>query len=112
MVYTRSLLLAFALAAAVGCDHETPPLATVGALEITTTTTGEPGIDYNIIVDGASPRAIAANATLTIQDMETGTHLVQITLPSNCSLQGENPQTVQVTEGATTPVAFAITCGA
>jgi hypothetical protein len=113
MTYTRALLVALALAAAAGCnDHETPPLDTVGTLEITTTTTGEPGIDYSVIVDGASPRAIAANATLSIADVETGTHLVQLTVPDNCSLQSGNPQTVQVTEGATTPVAFAITCGA
>jgi predicted small lipoprotein YifL len=113
MTHTRALLVALALAAAAGCgDNETPPADTVGTLEITTTTTGEPGIDYSVIVDGASPRGIAANATLTIVDVETGTHLVQLSVPDNCSLQSDNPQTVQVTTGATTAVAFAVTCGA
>jgi hypothetical protein len=112
MTYTRALLVALALAAAAGCGDDNTTAPTTGTLEITTATTGQPGTDYSVIVDGASPRAIAANATLTITDVETGTHLVQLTLPDNCSLQGDNPETVQVTAGATTPVPFVLTCGA
>jgi len=81
-----------------------------GTLEITTATIGDPGVEYNVIVDGASPRAIAANATLSIADMEGGAHIVQLTIPTNCSIEGENPRTVDVTPGSTATLAFDITC--
>jgi hypothetical protein len=110
----RLILLVVGLVAAAACgddDGGTPPSAT-GVIEITTTTTGDPGTDFTVIVDGASPRTIAANGTLTIPGVEVGSHIVQLTLPTGCTLEGENPQTVGVTEDVAAPVAFAVTCGA
>jgi hypothetical protein len=110
----RFFLVALVIGAAAGCDDNgartTSP--STGTLEITTATTGDPAADYTVIVDGASPRAIAANATLSIADVPGGSHIIQLTLPTNCSIEGDNPRTVSVTPGATTTVDFAITCSA
>lgn len=104
-------LFLIGLAPAVpGCgDDETtgPP---TGTLEITTATTGDPGEDYTVNVDGASPRTIAPTATLSIPDVEVGSHVVLLTLPTGCILEGENPRTIAVAEGATATMAFIVTC--
>jgi hypothetical protein len=108
----RLILLLVGLVAAGACgddDGNTP--TTGGTIEITTATIGEPGTDYTVIVDGASPRTIAANATLSIADVDPGSHIVQLTLPTGCTLEGDNPRTISVTQGAITTIAFAVTCG-
>jgi hypothetical protein len=105
------LFLLAVVPAASGCgdDNGTTSPGT-GTIQVTTATTGTPGEDYTIIVDGASPRIIAATAALDIPDVEVGTHVVQLTLPTGCTIDGENPRTVNVAEGATATVAFVVTC--
>jgi hypothetical protein len=105
------MLLLIGLApAALGCGNDDGATGLTGTLEITTATTGDPGEDYTVIVDGASPRTIAATATLTIPDVEVGSHVVLLTLPTGCILEGENPRTIAVAESATATTAFIVTC--
>jgi hypothetical protein len=106
---TKLLLLGLVISAAA-CGDDDGTTGPTGTLEITTATTGVASTDYTIIVDGASPRTIAASATLTIADVGVGTHIVQLAVPTECIIDGDNPRTVSVTEGATTIVAFGITC--
>jgi hypothetical protein len=104
----------FLLAAAfwvVACgDDGSGQAPTVGTLQITTVTTGTPTGEFTIIVDGASPRVIGPSATLSITDVDEGSHVVQLTLPTGCTAAGENPRTVSVTAPNTTTVDFAVTC--
>ena len=106
-----SLFLIGLAPAVLGCGDDDgttgPP---TGTLEVTTSTTGAPGEDFTVIVDGASPRTIAATATLTIPEVEVGSHVVLLTMPAGCVLEGENPRTVDVTQGATATAAFVVTC--
>jgi hypothetical protein len=105
------MFLAAVVPAALGCGDDDTTNPGTGTLEITTATTGNPAEDFPIIVDGASPRIIGPTATLSIPDVEVGTHVVQLTLPAGCTIDGENPRTIAVTEAATATVAFLITCG-
>ena len=104
------LFLMAVVPAALGCGDDDSTNPGTGTLEVTTATTGDPGMDFTVIVDGASPRTIAPTATLTIADVEVGSHVVQLTLPTGCVIDGVNPRTVNVTENATTTVAFVVTC--
>jgi hypothetical protein len=112
----RLYLYAFALFAALaasacggdgGTDIVLPPL------RISTATTGvEIDADgYIVSVDSRAPQPIASNATLTTEGLSEGSHTVELSgLASNCTVDGENPRSVMVQAGATTPVAFVITC--
>ena len=85
------------------------------ALRITTTTTGVE-IDpdgYTISIDGQAAQALGLNATLAVDQIADGSHTVALSgIAGNCVVGGQNPQTVSVTSGSTTTVAFAITCSA
>ena len=52
---------------------------------------------------------IGPSATLNITDVDEGSHVVQLTLPTGCTAAGENPRTVSVTAPNTTTVDFAVT---
>ncbi|HET6778104.1 MAG TPA: hypothetical protein VFH26_04400, partial [Gemmatimonadales bacterium] len=113
-VFTIALLFA-AVAAAVSCgDGEgiTPP-PTTGTLEISTTSDGT-DVDadgYSVQVDGGTAQAIPASGTLTIDEVTLGTHSVVLGgLAPNCAVSGENPQSIEVTPGDTSIVAFVVTC--
>ena len=82
----------------------------LGTLQITTVTTGTAPGEFTVIVDGASPRVTGHSATLTITDVEEGSHVVQLTLPTGCTVAGDNPRTVTVTAPNTTTVEFVVTC--
>ncbi len=65
-----------------------------GTIQITTNTTVcSPDPDgYTVAVDNASPKAIGVNATLTVPDVQPGTHEVTFAgLAPNCRANGDNP---------------------
>ena len=100
--------------AACGGDSLTIPSNT-GVLEVSTSTTGsEPDPDgYTLQVDADQPQAIGASATLQVQNLTPGTHNVLLSgMAANCSVSGDNPQTVTIAVGEKTSVAFALVCGA
>jgi hypothetical protein len=106
----RRLFLLAAVFWVVACGDDDSQAPSVGTLQITTVTTGTPTGEFTIIVDGASPRVIGPSATLTITDVDEGSHVVQLTLPTGCTPAGANPRTVSVTAPNTTTVDFAVTC--
>lgn len=104
-------LIALVLAAACGGDDVTVPPGS-GTLEITTGTTGVE-IDpdgYTFRLDNADAQSIGANDTKR-SPQSAGSHAVELSgLSPNCSVSGDNPQTIEVTADQTTSVAFAVTC--
>jgi hypothetical protein len=95
---------------AVTCAQ--PPPAS-GTIQITTATSGNPADPdgYSVNVDGGSGQGIGSNANLTLAGLSVGTHAVQLGgVAANCRVSGENPRSVSVSQGQTTPVAFAIAC--
>jgi hypothetical protein len=97
---------------ATSCNHNDccGPEFQSGTLQINTATTGQPPAELTVIVDEASPRTVSPNGTLSIPAVDIGSHIVQLTLPTSCTLEGENPRTVNVTENAVTVVDFVVTC--
>src|SRR5829696_10339977 len=110
-IMRRLFLLAAAFWVLACGDDDGTLQPAVGTLQITTVTTGAPTGEFTIIVDGASPRVIGPSATLTITDVDEGSHVVQLTLPTGCTAAGDNPRTVSVTAPNTTTLDFTITCG-
>jgi hypothetical protein len=111
-VSCKWVVLGLVIAAAAGCGDDNGSTGpNTGTVEIVTATSGNPGMDFTVLVDGSSPRAIAATATLSIPDVPVGVHLIQLTVPANCSFEGDNPRSINVTENAITTVTFTITCG-
>jgi TolB protein len=83
-----------------------------GTIEVTTATAGSsPDPDgYLVSLDGNTPQPIGATATLRLEALALGPHVVALSgLTPNCHLEGENPRTLEVVAG-TTVVTFAITC--
>jgi TolB protein len=86
---------------------------TGGTLEVRTVTTGEAPGEYTISIDGGPAQPIGSNATLTISDLDPGSHTIQLGgLPSGCTVSGENPGTISVTAGSTSILVFTVTCAA
>jgi WD40-like Beta Propeller Repeat len=84
-----------------------------GTIVISTTTTGpRPDPDgYAAKVDAGGGQAIASIGTLTVPNLPVGDHTIQLSgLASNCSLAGDNPRLVTVTNGGTTTSSFSVSC--
>ena len=86
-----------------------------GALEITTSTTGEdPDPDgYTLTVDGGTAEPIGANAVVTRPNLGPGDYQVQLgDVAANCAVAGNNPRTIAVASGATAQTTFTVSCSA
>lgn len=106
-------LVVWALAA---CAPGAPssPDATAGAIrvEVTTSGTGAPEA-YEVTLDGGQARSIAANGTLTYQEISPGSHSVELaSVPFNCVVEGANPRETVVAEAGTSEVSFSVSCEA
>jgi hypothetical protein len=100
--------------AAIGCGGGDVTAPDTGGLEITTATGGpEPGANgYAVTIDAGTEAGIAVNGTLRHDDLEPGSHSVQLVgLAPNCTVAGDNPRNVSISTGATATVSFTITCG-
>jgi len=87
-------------------------MSTTGSLQIRTETAGEVTAGgYTYRIDGEPPQAIGTDATLSRENLEIGSHVIQLAgLPDGCTAGGTNPQAVSVEPGSTSTVSFAITC--
>jgi TolB protein len=104
--------MASALVLAACTDDSTAPTP-VGDVVVTTATTGDSqdGDGYAVTVAGGTALAIGINATVTASDVATGTQEVElIGIADNCSVGGDNPREVDVTDGGTTATTFAVSC--
>ena len=84
-----------------------------GDIQVAVTTTGA-DLDpdgYAIALDGATPRPIAINGTMTLSGLSTGSHtLVLSGLSSNCTLSGPNSRQIMIASHETAQVSFAVAC--
>ena len=86
---------------------------TTGSLTVTATTTGST-VDpdgYSVTVDSSDRATLGANAAVTLDGLAPGPHSVGLTaLAAVCQAGSENPQSVMVTIGATSTIAFDVSC--
>ena len=83
-----------------------------GSIVVATTTTGSsPDPDgYLVSISGSESQAIGVNATLRVEGLEIGSHVVELSgHASNCHIDGENPRTVELVPGTVT-VTFTVAC--
>lgn len=101
--------------ATVGVEFAITCAAGTGTLEVTTSSTGSPEdpSGYTVSVDGATPLAIAVNATRTVGGLAPGPHSVALgDVAPNCTLQGSNPRNVDIAASQTSKLGFSIACAA
>ena len=89
-----------------------PPSPSVGGIRVTSLTTG-PDTDldgYSVAVDDGLGRLIDANGSVTINNVQPGTHVVRLEgIAQNCASSGMSRE-VTVFAGQVVAVDFAITC--
>lgn len=89
--------------------------AITGDVKVLNVTTGTaPDDAYTVIVDIlGTPQPLAANDSLTITGLTANDHLIELgDVAANCTVAGENPRTVTVTDGGEARVQFNVTCPA
>ena len=116
LLLAPTLLLALA-----ACSGGGNPLGlNVGAIQVTTSTTGS-NLDpdgYSVevgdtLVQSPVIQNIGINSTVTFTPVPVGTYPVTLTgVASNCTVTSNNPQTASVPAGGTAQVTFDITCTA
>jgi TolB protein len=84
-----------------------------GAISISTRTAGtSPDADgYRVAVDGGPAVAIGSNGELMLTGLTLGNHTLALSgVAANCVVQGGNPRTVTVNQGAPTAISIGIAC--
>ncbi|MEJ7758382.1 MAG: hypothetical protein WKF55_02195 [Gemmatimonadaceae bacterium] len=104
----------------VGCSEPSGPGGTAEArtIRVNIATTGAPAdLDrdgYTLSFDGGVGRPVSGNIAVLIPDVSPGAHLVELSgLAPNCSIDGTNPRSVDVTGNDTTApifVSFSVFC--
>jgi hypothetical protein len=90
----------------------TTPPAQTGVLNITASTSGTDPDGYLVSVDGGAVQPISVNGALTITNVATGSHSIQLEdLDGSCTVTGLNPVNVTVSAGLAAGPAFEISCG-
>ena len=68
---------------------------------------------YTVHVGTGPTASVGANASVTINGVQTGAQVVSLTgLAPNCAVSGENPRTVQIQAGQSPSVTFQVVCTA
>jgi len=105
-----------ALACADSSGPTQIPITATGAIQIVVATTSA-GADvdadgYTLSIDAAQPQFIADNATMTVEGLKKGVHVVLLGgLASNCAVAGTNPLSIEVDDVNTpTRVSFSVQC--
>jgi hypothetical protein len=110
----KQILLWSAPLAWLGCAGSGGTDIVLPSLSVTTATTGvdlDPD-GYNVVVDGNAPRSIGLDGSISVDQLSDGPHTVALSgVAANC-VAGDNPRSVTVSTGVTTPASFTITCGA
>jgi hypothetical protein len=103
-----------ALSALVACNGSGFLQPTSGAIEITTTTSGQPDPDgYTVRIDDGNAVPIGTDTTVTLPAFTMGLHRVDLGgVATGCSVQGDASRTVAVTQADTARVTFAVACPA
>ncbi len=77
-------------------------LAMTGSVEVTAVTEGSDRdvTGFTVRVDAGPTRALASNGVVTIEQLAAGDHSIRLDgVASNCTIEGDNPRTLQVTAG-------------
>jgi len=121
---TRNILTAVAAVLGVtGCDQPTGPsplaglfpalpLPVQGTLAVVTLTSGSSiPSGYTVTVDNSQSQPIAPTGLATFTGLAAGTHAVLLGgVTPNCTLQGQNPQTVTLVAGVVGSATFTLSC--
>jgi len=103
----RTLLFWAAPLTWLGCGGGGGTDIVLPSLSVSTATDGvelDPD-GYTVIIDGSDTETIGVIETVVVERLTDGQHQVQLAgLATNCSAQGENPQSVAVRSGSTTTV--------
>jgi hypothetical protein len=89
--------------------------ATTGSITVTTQTNGSsPDLDgYTIRIDGTDHGAIGSNDQQTVNGISAGSHTVTLSgVAGNCTIDGDDQRTVNLSDGGTATVGFTVTCSA
>jgi len=85
----------------------------VGDLSVEIQTSGQ-DLDpdgFILSVDGGSPQLVAVDDTVVVSDLTVGPHAIELSgVASNCSVDGANPRSVEVTFGVAVTESFGVTC--
>lgn len=66
---------------------------------------------YTITLDGSASKSLEPNSSVRFDELEEGTLSVELSgLDEGCAVDGDNPQSVTITAGATATIAFSVVC--
>jgi hypothetical protein len=108
--------LALAAILTLGCGDSTSPAEpTIGAIEITVSTTGASvDIDpdgYMVSVNSGSYLVVGVNDNVKFRALPKGKYFVLLDgVAPNCSVTGINPSSVDVVANQDSPVSFSVSC--
>jgi len=108
--------LLVAVIGGISCDGTAPGTgSSPGGLALVTSTSGiQPDSDgYTVMVDGQAHGSIGPNDSLTVRDVGTGSHAVELSdIDFNCATLGQFTRTVSVSPEADAVVAYSVACDA
>jgi len=93
-------------------DNSEGSEVTTGSVEIITETTGDDidGDGYTALV-GDKQEDMSTNGSVTFEELEEGSYDAELSgIADNCSIEGENSRSVEVTAGETTSTTFDVSC--
>lgn len=94
-------------------NEEESEQVTTGILEVHVSTNGsEPDSDgYVLTLNNTDEKQAAVEDTVFFEDLEEESHEVELSgIAENCTVEGDNPQSLNITAGDTTTVSFAVGC--
>ena len=98
------------------CDDDDPVAPDTGTIQVEVATSGEGTDDDGFTVsldNGAVTEAIDVDGSVTLEDVDAGEHSVELTdLSANCTVEGDNPESLTLDAGGEETVSFAVTCTA
>ena len=116
MTWLRVFVAVGVVAVLGACDDDDPVGLEPGTIQVEVTTSGEGTDDdgFTVSLDGgAVTEAIDVDGSVTLENVEAGTHSVELTdLAATCTVDGDNPQTVEVESFEEETVSFSVTCTA
>jgi hypothetical protein len=108
--------LALGVLAVAGCDDDDNTGPDQGTLRVVVTATGTPADPdgFDVLIDDVDVGNIpAAGGTLADRVLDPDDYEVELGgVASNCTVAGDNPRTVTITDGDLTTTTFAVTCAA